>query len=566
MPRCRLGLTCLLVTTLGTLTSAQAPRPATVVGVRGYVVTHEDAPVSSGAVLLEESGRPSAINASLDRDGRFRAVVSTSGLHRLTITVPGFAPHRVNVIVPPSRSIALPAIRLMAPTYFRARFLNAAGDPILSPRLRVRFQNGDRMTMSASEDHGAARLDGEGGITLGPLARGLHTPFVDMPAMALTALKPVAVTGEESMLDAGTIAILPGTVLHVDLVDGSGAPVTNHLVTIHDVAPDSPLSFPEARTDQHGRATFDRLAAGRYRVRTTAIDPCHRLRFMSASRLVAVNGTGEVHQRIELDGMVRLVVTSPFGPLAGASVSVTPDGGDQPVATQRFVPGRPFPVMTSGCAGMTDEDGRVSFTHVPPGPIRIEVRSGNSTHQRRANARSRGPELAIAIPAGFVQLHVTNELTGGPVVNASVTWNGNGARVQSTTNGTGAVLLEGIGDGEGLFEATANGFAADSATVTVSPTGTHHMTLRPNPPPGRRVRVVGPAAEPVPGAIVELLPPTVLDIGVIAATDAKGEVVFPDAPPVGLSATASAEGFAKARFSVAANVYAPVVVTLAPLR
>jgi hypothetical protein len=289
---------------------------------------------------------------------------------------------------------------------------------------------------------------------------------------------------------------------------------------------------------------------------------------LSVSRLVSVNGTGEVGERIELDGMVRLYVTSPFGPLAGVTVSVTPDSGNQPVAPQVRVPGRPIPPgMTSArCGGTTDADGRVSFTNVPPGPIRIEVRSGNSTHQRLANVRSFGPELAIAVPTGFIQLQVTNELTGAPVVGASVTWSGDGYRVQSITNGSGAALLEGVGDGKGSFQATAAGFAADSAKFNMTPAGTYELTLSPDPPRGRRVRVVGPAGEPVAGAIVELLPPTVLDVGVIAVADAKGAVVFPGAPAGALSAMVSADGFTPATVSIPGNTDAPVVVALTPAR
>ena len=564
MPRCRLGLTGLLAITLGTLTSAQAPRVVEESGVRGVVLTHEDAPVTAGTVTLQSPDWSSAISAAIDRDGRFRAVLSTAGLHRLTISVPGFAPHRVDVIVPPSRNVALPAIRLIAPTYFRARFVTAAGEALLSPNLRRRFMGAEGMPPGPLEGQGSS-VDTDGAITVGPLPRGVTALALDMPALAVTPVRDITVTGGDSVVDAGTITVQPGTVLHVDLIDGTGAPVPSRPITIEPVAPFSALTPRLVNTDKQGRASFDRLAAGRYRVNATAVDPCNGGPRLPASRLVSVNGTGEVHQRIELDGMVRLVVTSPYGPLAGVTASVTPDSGEQPAASPSRGPARPI-MMPPRCVGTTDADGRVSFTHVPPGPIRIEVRSGNSTHQRRANVRSFGPELPIAIPNGFLQAQVTNESTGRPVGGAAITWSGDGYRVRSDSNGTGAALLEGVGDGAGSIEVSANGFAADGAKVTLTQSGTYEVTLRPNPPPGRRVRVVGPAGEPVAAAIVELLPPAVLDVGVIAVTDAKGAAVFPNAPPGALSAIASADGFAPVSFSLPGGTDAPVVVTLAKLR
>ena len=559
----RAGVAALVFGASAIAAGAQIPPPATATGVRGIVLTHEDAPVTSGAVVFQGPETSSAAHATIDRNGRFHAVVSTRGLYRLSINVPGFAPHRVNVEVPASRTISLPAIRLIAPTYIRARFVNAAGEPILSPRLRFLFQNGDRLSMFAGGDNGAARLDGEDGITLGPLGRGIHTQIFDMPGMALTALKPVTVTGEVPMLDAGTIAIQPGTTLHVDVVDGNGAPVANHMVAVEDVNPDSPLSLLQAPTDQHGRVTFTRLAAGRYRVSARLVERCNGY-YLSASRLVTVNGSGQARQPLILGGTVRLLFTSPFGPLQGVPVSITPDSGARPAG--RPVPGRPpMPMLMTGCRGSTDGDGKVTFTNVPPGPVRIEVRTGNSTHQRRANVRSDAPELPIAIPDGLLQLHAANELTGQPLIGATVTVDGGGRRVQTTTTGTGDALLEGVGDEPGSIAIEARGFVTDSARIVVTPVGTYEATMRPDPPFERRVHVVGPDGKPVPRAIVELLPPTVLDILLITSTGADGVVRF-GAPAGTLSAIARADGFAPTSFSLPAANDAPVVVTLTPSR
>jgi hypothetical protein len=302
-------------------------------------------------------------------------------------------------------------------------------------------------------------------------------------------------------------------------------------------------------------------------VKTTAIDPCNRSGRLSVSRLVVVNGAGEARERIELDGVVRLVVSSPFGPLAGAAVSIGPDVDEPPVAPQPRLPGRPVPpAMSSGrCSGTTDAEGRVSFTHVPPGLIRIDIRSGNSTYQRHATARGFGPELAFDIPAGFLQVQVTDGSTGRPVVNASITWNGRGYRAQTSSNGTGAALLEGVGDGEGTIEVVARGFATDRTKVSTE-SAIHEVSLVPDPPTQRRVRVVGPTGAPVPNAIVELLPPTAYEIAPITVTDGAGGVLFTGAPAGPLSAIVSKDGFKPATVNIPANADAPVVVALTPAR
>jgi len=545
--------------------AAQQPRPADDIGLRGSVTTHEDAPVSSGTVALQSAESSSVINASIDREGHFRAVTTASGMHWLTITVPGFAPHRVNVIVPASRRVTLPPIQLPVPTYFRAQFVNANGDIIVSPRLRGRSQDAGDVRLLVFDSQGLTQIESDGSIVVGPLRRGLTTLALDMPMLAQTRLPDITIDGTDDVIDGGVITIQPGSVFHVDVVDGTGAPIANHLVSIEDVLPFSALSFQPARTDRQGRATFDRLAAGRYRVRTVATERCNGV-LLSTARLVSVNGNGLVGLRLVIGGSASLRVTSPLGSLAGIPVSIAPDSGE-PLAAAPFavLPGRPpAPLMRPpSCGGSTDADGRVTFANVPPGAARIDVRLRTSTHLRRANVRGDGPEIAIAIPDGYLPLHVTSETTGRPIANAMVTWNGGGYRVQAATTGNGDVLLEGVGDGVGSISVAASGFVTGEATVTEATATTHEVALRPSPRPRRQVRVVSETGEPVANAIVELLPATVLDVGVIAVSDAKGAVVFSQAPQGTFRAIVSADGFAPAAISLAGDTDTPVVVTLA---
>src|SRR5213078_4113596 len=102
-----------------------------------------------------------------------------------------------------------------------------------------------------------------------------------------TRLSDVNVRDATKVVDGGTIAIQqPGAVLHVDVLDAAGAPVPNYEVHLDDPRPRSPLVFLPVRTNQQGRATFDRLATGRYRVWAAAADRCANV-VLRTSRVVA---------------------------------------------------------------------------------------------------------------------------------------------------------------------------------------------------------------------------------------------------------------------------------------
>lgn len=100
-------------------TAARSQPDADPIGVRGGVANHEGTPLTEGAVTLQSWNR-SVVTTSLDQSGRFQVVPTVAGRHRLTIAVPGYAPRLVDVMVPSSRTIALPTLLLEAPASFRA--------------------------------------------------------------------------------------------------------------------------------------------------------------------------------------------------------------------------------------------------------------------------------------------------------------------------------------------------------------------------------------------------------------------------------------------------------------
>jgi hypothetical protein len=536
------SLALLLVNALALMSAPIGTQPRPVLeepGVSGYVLAPDGTAVSGGMVVAQ-SGFYST-TAPIDRTGRFRLSPTRPGLHQFLVSVPGLAPYRVTVTVPPSRSLRLPVIRLAPGAYYRVRLVSAAGEPIIAPRLRRQmFDAGGKPMFNwfGALIPDSVEFDG-GAVTIGPLPRGIMSVAVDLAAFAQTRLPDVSFGDATKMVDAGTVVIQqPGAVLHVDVVDGTGAPVPNHEVVIDDPRPRSPLVFSPARTNQQGRATFDRLAAGRYRVLSRAAKRCGDM-LLTTSRLVSLSGSGTVEMPLVVGGLATFRITSTLGAVRGVPVSAAPTVPP---------PALPFPfssrVSSVGCRGGTDSDGRVTLTNFPPGPAQVDIQMTNSTFVRQLEVPSDGRELVVAIPEGLLPVHVVNSLTKQPIAGATVTWTGSGARVEATVTATGDALLEGVGTAGGTLAISAREFQPVEEQLTEPPGLSHTVALMPlTPVPNLRARVIAASGEPLPDAVVALVPANPADVPRVAVTDAQGVVTFSDAPSGSLQLIASADGF-----------------------
>jgi hypothetical protein len=547
--------------------SAGQPQPAPQeAGIHGYVLAPDGTPVADGRVAMQSVTH--GASAAIDSAGRFRIVPPSAGAHQLFVTVAGFAPYRVEVTVPASRMLRLPPIRLLHATYFRARFVTAAGEPITAPLLRRQSVD---ITGLVSGGPAVSRetADGEGTVTIGPLPRGVTTLGLDTLPMAQTRLSDLYVTGAETLLDAGTVIVQPGAVLHVDVVDGNGVAVASHNVFLEDVAPFSPFGGRPERTNQAGRATFERLGAGRYRVRTSAARPCGS-QHLALGRLVSVAGNGALRTRIVAGGSASFRVTSPFGPLSGVRVVATPE--TFPTAVPAWVrasnepgpfrfPLRPFASETA-CAGATDADGRVTLASFPPGPARVDVRQQHSTYVRRVSIPQSVGEVVLAIPDGVLPVRVSNAMTHQPVPSAAVTWTGGGARIEATASAAGEALLEGVGSAPGTLAISARGYLDHELKMAEPSAMLREVALTAAPPSAVHLVVASSTGEPLANAVVEMAPDHPLDVGRVAAADAEGRIVFPDAPPGSLRLIASADGFIPAMLPVRDEQRSGVVMRL----
>jgi hypothetical protein len=169
----------------------------------------------------------------------------------------------------------------------------------------------------------------------------------------------------------------------------------------------------------------------------------------------------------------------------------------------------------------------------------------NSTYVRQVAVPSDGREVAVVIPEGLLPVHVVNAATNQPVAAATITWTGSGARVEATATASGDALLEGVGTAGGTLATSAPGYKAAEEGLTEPPGLPHTVALMPLPPASNlRSRVTTTSGEPLPDAVVALIPAKPAEVPRVAVTDAKGVVTFSDPPPGSLQLIASADGFA----------------------
>ena len=537
-------------------------------GISGRVLAPDGAPVTQGNVTLMTSPN-NLVNATIDRTGHFRILPDGQGWRRLFISVPGFAPHRVNVTVPSSRKMTLPDFTLRDATYFHARFVTTDGEPLAAGGLRKRSIDRDGLTILDPLDHVREQVEPDGSITIGPLPVGRMLMAFDRQPFAQTRLRDIDVNGTRKVIEGGTIPIASGAQLHVEIVDGAERPVPRHEVWLGDAVLPSLLAFQPVKTNEQGRAVFDRLASGRYRVWTKTLDRCAG-RDLTMSRLVSVGGSGATRARLVIGGRATFRITTVLGPLPGRAITLAPDAPATAPWQMRFADSLPragqlqmVAGSTSSCGGVTGADGRVTLTPFPPGPAQLRVHLFNSTYIARVSVPENGSEKSIAIPDGLTPVHVSDQIGHHPVT-AQVIWVGGGGRVEAATTANGDALLEGVGKIGGTLTISAREHQTLEGKFDETPETMQEVALMPLPSARVDVRVVGSDGDAIAGAVVELLARGPGDVAEFVAADAKGIATFLDVPAGPQQFGAHAEGFASSTVRVAEDARVSIVITLKP--
>ena len=542
----------------------QPAAPAT--GITGVVLDSDGAPVTGGNVALMMPST-TRVSAEIDRSGGFRILADRDGRQTLFVSVPGHAPYRAYLNVPASRIMALPPIALTAATYFHARFVTTDGELLAASGLRNRSLDFDGGTIPDPLEHVRHQIEADGSITVGPLPLGRTLLAFDRVPYAQTRVRDVNVTGKDKVIEGGTISIQRGGQLEVDIVNAAGLPVRRHNVFIEDAARPSPLSFPVARTNEQGRAVFDRLASGRYRIFTETPERCVR-NYLTVSRLITAGGNASTRTRIIVGGRAAVRIMSSIGPMAGRGAFITPDApSDAPwqprYADMMMQPRRLPPSLNSppSCGGVTDTDGRITLAPFPPGPAQLRVGLFNSAFITRVTVPENGREMVIAVPDGLMPVRVTDASTRQPIA-ARLTWAGGGGRVEASTTPNGDSLLEGVGTTGGTLTIEARGYQTLEGTFTETPETLQEVALLPLPATRLEVRVVNNDGGPIAGAVVALLPRGPGDATEFAAANAKGVATFSEVPPGPLRFSAHSEGFTSASIAIAEESRASIVIPL----
>jgi hypothetical protein len=177
------------VTRAGALQPVMAP-PA----ISGRVIAPDGSPVASGSVALMVSSM-NRVTAAITRDGEFRITPDRADRQALFIAVPGFAPYRANVTVPPSRAMKLPDIQLRAATYYRVQLIAADGDQLGGRGVKWRTLDADGATVPDPLQLAVEQTEADGTITIGPLPIGRTIFAFDRAPLAQTRLRDAVVNG-----------------------------------------------------------------------------------------------------------------------------------------------------------------------------------------------------------------------------------------------------------------------------------------------------------------------------------------------------------------------------------
>ena len=231
---------------------------------------------------------------------------------------------------------------------------------------------------------------------------------LDSPPLALTRLQDLYVSDSGELLDVGTVMVDLGRILHVDVVDATGAPIPGHNVLIEDARPFGPFLFPASRTTPQGRATFQRLAAGT--IPRPHLDGWPLWRAATdlwPSRVCAgprnlqhpdrCRGHGEPSPQHTVRRITRRFCDTDAGFGDATTSALASDDADNPMSPR---PSLDRSHQKRRASGPRTQTGCVALSDFPPGPARIDLRFPNSRYTQRVTVKTPDARFLCDIPTG----------------------------------------------------------------------------------------------------------------------------------------------------------------------
>ena len=538
------------------------PDAARAGGLVGRVLSASGLAVARAVVAAQriEPGRANALGIAVetDRNGAFELRDLVPGVYDVTFRASGYTAERLRVEVPRSFTITLPAIRLSAECYARARFVSAAGSPVRVNHVVGQSLDVNGVPLADTRDEWTPTPAGaDGTVLVGPLPRGITMLGIDLPEFARTRLPDVRVSGADPIVDLGTIVVPRGAALQVRVVDASGAAQANAHVSVAETAALTPFRFLTSYTDGAGTARFDRLGPGTYRMVADGDYPCGTST-PAAERVVDLPGDGAREETLVVGGArVTVQAMRQGAPLIGSLVVLDPERAKPrwpawwPVsALARDTPPE-LDWAGSLCTGSTDGEGRLRLSNVPFGPTRVIVQLSTTIWSTVVSIPIAGRSLRVDIPSQAVSVRVERGDTGAPVATAEVSWDSAQGTVRARATATGDVLLDGVPPGPGRLSVSAEGFLTIDRELVALPDVPQEVRLTPLAPPVVVVRVSDADGVPIEDAVVYLDLQDGAAVDEVAPTGPDGVARFNVRRPNTIHVTAWASGYGRASTSTA---------------
>ena len=484
------------------------------VSVSGRVLDPNGRPID-GATVAVVRDVPYAVRKGVSsKEGRFNVETVPLGESHIEVLAPGWRDEWIPISLRAGSDVSLPPIYLSPEAEVRGVILNeSTGEPVAGARVIV--ENPDTSTGALRDLLDGPRsllTNGEGIFRLRGARPEPLQLAVDAPGLARTRLEKVDVPAD-GLLDLGAILIGPGTTLVVEVTDLSDGPIPRQRLSIDRGPAISAGSALEAETDGTGLARFDRLGAGRYRLRVGGSDRPGESGPRRLQWLDLDGSVGDKEVKVSLATLsLRLHVEQAFLPDTRLAVTVGPAAMDlqpQEASPIRIVRGDEVRLFNKPAgavkAGLTDERGDVQVDDVDPGDLRVGVQLGLSKWSTLLSLNVMSTRQEIHVPRNVVPVTVMG--AAGPLAGAHVQVDyQNGIRLEGDTLEDGSTRLLGSQALGAVLIASAAGHRERRINLPSSESTPQTVTLDSNTDGGSiRVRVMTESGEALAGALVSAI-------------------------------------------------------------